>query len=469
MRKNNITKVVAIIMATALTFTGCGTNETARLTTSDAEKNSENTTLESEEGTSSVSLTKKDEGENIFSKKATIDETIISEEGGIIITAKELAYYEDYAELLIEIENTSDRTVEVYSETLAYAVNGINKMSMDFGYVNETINSGMIANAEMYIDADELRAAGMKDIASIVVGFDVCDEDNMDLFKTGPVEIKTSIYDEYDFGKDTLKEAITGDVWTNMGITYDYLEPDINLEQNGVSILLAALVNGLDESKTFLLEAKNDAERDYYMSISNVTVNGIVVCDGIWSSKFVGVGDRVMLDVNMSYLLDDYASLIDLDKIGQIAFDIECRDIDELGVIDTIGLEFAIDKSAANTQMQGETVYEEDGIKINVLDAYQDNSKYVIPLMVENGTEGEIIIDDKYDSLAINGVMTDYTLYSKTVATGQIGVMEIEVYDTEIEKLKISSPDEITSAQITLEITDGNYNNKKTVDIAIEK
>lgn len=481
MRKKNITKVLVMIMAAALMLTGCGAtedNETVSLIPSVSEEISESVETESieseeieeteeEEESASFSLVKKSESEKVFVQKATIEETVLSEEGGIIITAKELTYYEDWAELQIEIENTTDQIVDVYSDTLSYAVNAVNGMAMDFGYINSEIEPGMKAIEEMEIEADEFRLMGMKDIASIVVGFKVCDDDYNDLFVTGPVEIRTSIYDEYDFAKNTLKEAMIGDIWTNTGVTFDYLEPEINLEQNGVKILLAALATTESDEKIFFLEVQNDTEEDYLMNVSNVAVNGVTVCDGNWSADFVISGARAVFDISMPRILEDYSSIIDVNKIGKIAFDIICRDTEAAKVIDTLSLEFVIDKSAKETPMTGTTVYEEEGITINALEAYQIDDEYYIPLLVDNGTDKEIIIDDEYDSLSINGVMTDYFFYSQQISAGRKALFVIEMDEEDLEKLGISSPEGITSAQLTLELCDENYKNKKKITINI--
>lgn len=470
MRKNIITKVLAIIMATALGITGCGeANEStsAKLTTGDVEDVGE--TEEEAKTSSSVSLAKNDD--EMFKSKATIEETVISQEGGVIITAKNLVYYEDSAELQIEIDNTSDANVEVHSETLGYAVNEINGMSMEFGYINAAVNAGMKSNEVMTISADELKLCGMNDIASIVVGFNVCDEDYNELFVTEPFEIRTSIYDSYDFEKDTMKEAMTGDVWTDMGVTFDYLEPEINLEQNGVKILLAAIAKNKSDERTLFLEIQNGSEENYNMDIRDISVNGIVVCKGNWKSCYVGEGKRAVFDVDMDYLLEDYSTVIDMDEIGKISFDIECRRGEELKVVDTIGLELAINDSIEDVQMQGKNVYDEEGIKINYADAYTDENgdTCIIPIFVENNTDADIDVDDEYDSFAINGVMANGIMYSQTVSAGQIGILNIEIDDSDLEKIGITSFDEIETAQITLGLDTGNYSNRKKIDIVMEQ
>ena len=61
-----------------------------------------------------------------FKKTATIDETVLVDENGVKITAKELVYGNYAVELTLIIENNSDKDLSFIANSIGYSCNSIN-------------------------------------------------------------------------------------------------------------------------------------------------------------------------------------------------------------------------------------------------------------------------------------------------------------------------------------------------------
>ena len=61
-----------------------------------------------------------------FKKTATIEETVLVDENGVKITAKELTYGNYAAELTLVIENNSDKDLSFIANSIGYSCNSIN-------------------------------------------------------------------------------------------------------------------------------------------------------------------------------------------------------------------------------------------------------------------------------------------------------------------------------------------------------
>ena len=71
----------------------------------------------------------------------------------------------------------------------------------------------------------------------------------------------------------------------------------------------------------------------------------------------------------------------------------------------------------------------------------------------------DITFDVDYDTLSINGTMTDFISYSKTLSPEVKSVLNIEVSKYDLDDVNISSPEEISDIEFKMEIRDSDYNN----------
>lgn len=93
---------------------------------------------------------------------------------------------------------------------------------------------------------------------------------------------------------------------------------------------------------------------------------------------------------------------------------------------------------------------------------------YVL-LLAENKSGKTLTIDNVYDSLSVNGFMTDYSYYSKEIKNGEIAVLEIKLWESSLEDNKITSVSDVKEVEIGFEIKEGrNILDKPTITISFE-
>ena len=76
---------------------------------------------------------------------------------------------------------------------------------------------------------------------------------------------------------------------------------------------------------------------------------------------------------------------------------------------------------------------------------------YVL-LLAENTSGRTLTIDDTYDSLSVNGYMTDYSFYSAELADGESAALEIRLQESSLEENQIASVSDISEIEVGFEI-----------------
>ena len=135
-----------------------------------------------------------DLGEKI-KKTATVNETVIYDENDVVITVMGMDYLNNAVEIKFKIENNSDKDLSFTAGTLGYSANAINNYMTKTGYMSCDVAAGGSEEDFIDIEYSELVMHGIDELSEIQVGIRVSDDDFND-FITGPLQIKTSVYDE---------------------------------------------------------------------------------------------------------------------------------------------------------------------------------------------------------------------------------------------------------------------------------
>lgn len=125
-----------------------------------------------------------------FKKTATIEETVLYNDNGIVITAKDLTYEDSGVTLNLLLENNRDEELS-FSSVNSTSVNGY---MLYGGNLNCDVAAGEKADGEMYISYNEMRLHGIYELAELGLQFTV--EDYSDFkAETDFVILKTSAFD----------------------------------------------------------------------------------------------------------------------------------------------------------------------------------------------------------------------------------------------------------------------------------
>lgn len=401
---------------------------------------------------------------DMFSNRAGIEETVLVDENNVKITATELNYDNYNPKLMLTIENNSDKELDFISGSIGFSYNSVNGYMISSAYINSTVAAGKKAMEEMYIYTDELALYGITDIADIEVAFEVKDDDYNEVLVTKPIKIATSISETYDNTVDTYMETMRNAVGKTIG-SYKIarFEENTIYDQNGVQIISEGLMEGSSGEQTLVLEAKNSTDAPVILRVSDVSFNGLLVCDDNWTSETVNAGAKALIDIDITdmvdyYMLEPYA----LDPIAQVDFVITPLDsnYDETGNEQNITL--AISDEEASYDASGEELYNSNGIRIVCKGIYEESGslktyKHLV-LMIENNSSMTVWADANWNNLSVNGFMADYIAYSKTLAPGQTGTMDIEMTNSDLSDLGINEVADITDVELKLELRQPNYN-----------
>lgn len=403
-----------------------------------------------------------DAEESGFNTQASIEETILAEEADFKITATALSYTSYSVDLKVTIENSSDQELSFMSGTMGYGNNAVNGYMIEDGYMCTDVAAGKKANETISFSSDALSIYGITQIAEIQLGIQVNDSDNNAVYK-GVSAVKTSIADSYDAAIDTYQQSITSGMLEEISdCSIDYYAEDELYSQGGVRIISETLLTNVDGEKMLLFEVVNETSDNIYGCVSDVSMNGLAVRSGAWSSDSINPGARCVIDLSMSSLLEpSYWELFGIAEIGEIAFSFGVNDSEYDEMIAPQELCISMSDAAAPLDDSGVEVYQEDGIRIVSKGIVEAPSSYTddvhMLFLIENTAASECYVGISYDSLSVNGFMTDEITYETRIASGGMGILDVDISDSSLEKNGITGTDDITEAEVTFEITNGKH------------
>lgn len=191
--------------------------------------------------------------ENKTEAVVTIEEQVLFEQDGIVVTAKEYVtdrIWGDGIKLLIE--NNSDKSVTVGCNALI-----VNNYMISDLFVSG-VAAGKKANQVMYLSNTELEAAGIDSVAQIEAYFHVYDTDTYEtLFDTGCITIQTSEYENMDtVADDSGFELYNAD---------------------GIRIVGKAVDENSFWGTAILLYCENNSGKNIGISVDEMSINGFMM------------------------------------------------------------------------------------------------------------------------------------------------------------------------------------------------
>lgn len=95
----------------------------------------------------------------------------------------------------------------------------------------------------------------------------------------------------------------------------------------------------------------------------------------------------------------------------------------------------------------------ERSMRNSTITHFSQENLYMYVLMLAENTSGRTLtIDDTYDSLSVNGYMTDYSFYSAELADGESAALEIRLQESSLEENQIASVSDISEIEVGFEI-----------------
>lgn len=216
------------------------------------------TEKETDQGTEKVDAvaegsTEKEEVEPSSKVTTTIDEQVLIDQAGIVVTATEYVtdkIWGDGVKLLLE--NSTDKDVTVGCDALI-----VNDYMISDLFVSE-IAAGKKANETLYISSQQLNAAGIENVGKIEIYFNVYDSATYDtILDTECVTIQTSEYDNMDTTPD--------DAGTEL------------YNADGIRIVGKTVDENSFWGTAILLYCENNAGRNVGISVDDMSINGFMM------------------------------------------------------------------------------------------------------------------------------------------------------------------------------------------------
>ena len=392
-----------------------------------------------------------------FIQTASIAETVMVDENGVRITATGLNYTNYSVELALTIENNSGKDLSFISGSLGYSCNSINGYMVSEGYLNCDVADGKKANETISFSYSGLMLYGIDEIADIEIGFDISDEDYNHTY-SGPRQVRTSAFDGYDYSEDRYQNTITDRATMNAyGYDITHFSQENLYNVNDITLLSSGVMVNQDGETSLLLELENRTEDRVYLSTSDIALNGLVVSSSTWSSTAINPGKRCIIVVELSSVLaPEHWSIYGINEVGSVALSLNQLDPNGNYIAEERSIEIMVPGVDTGYDATGEEVYRNNGLRIVAKTILEDSSEYssdmYVLMLAENTSGRTLTIDDTYDSLSVNGYMTDYSFYSAELADGESAALEIRLQESSLEENQIASVSDISEIEVGFEI-----------------
>lgn len=398
-----------------------------------------------------------------FDQSGNIEETVMLDQDNIKVTATTLEYDNYSANLKLSLENNSDKTLTFSTNTLGFSGNSVNGFMIPDGYFNSEIAPGKKANETVTFSYDYLQLFGINEIADIVLGIRVADEEYNETIYPD-CQVKTSIADSYTYDDTAYQKAISSAVvQESFGFTSTYFATDTLYDASGVQIVSETLMLNEDGEQMVLLEAVNSGTEMENIVVAGVAVNGLTIYDGNWSATTIGSGKRGVISVNVNDVFNEqYWEAYGLTNISSIDIKVGIQDgwdlNDENVVHLTIGEETPLN-------MDGTELFNQNGIRIisKGLLGHEDeyDSNLYLALLIENGTDEALDASVQNDSLSVNDIMISEFSSDTNIPAHAYGVLIVELYGSDLEDSDITKAEQIQKIECVIELGEG-------YDVAVE-
>ena len=185
----------------------------------------------------------------------TLEPQLLLEKDGIKITAQEWVtdeYWGNGIKLLVE--NDTDKKVSVSTNALI-----VNNYMVTDTFVAD-VAAGKKTNEVLYLDSDELEAAGVDNIGQIVIYFCAYDSESYDtLWDADVVTLQTSAYAQMDMTADEEKEGLE------------------LFNEAGIRVVGMAVDENSYWGKSILFYIENTSDKNVYVSVEDLSINGYMI------------------------------------------------------------------------------------------------------------------------------------------------------------------------------------------------
>ncbi len=407
-----------------------------------------------------------------FSTEATIEETVMVDEGGVKIIATSLEYTNNVAELYVTIENQSGKDISVNAGSVGFSRNSVNNYMVSTGFINEEVVNGSSLEEVIDFSFQELRVFGINEIADIQIGFSISDTDYNDMFNAMG-KVTTTAVAKYDYSKKTYQESMEkGYLEKLYNYKKDYFKVKNIYNEHGIIIESQGLVTNKDGEQIILLEVANTSDKAVKTSLVDLWINELMVYQYQIGLGTINPNATEVFAINVDSLVNEkIQKKLGINNVDSFSFNIKTQDENGNTLEDYKMVDVSINKNGDKINESGEKVYDEAGVKFiakGVIGNSKEELKDVkVLILVQNQGKESIEIDDTFDEIHVNGINMDSSLPQLTLEPGQMSVIAINIDDDFLEENDIKKIKEITEVKLKLEMSQLKSINTKEIDLSM--
>lgn len=263
-----------------------------------------------------------------FNLEGTIEPTVLLDSDDLAIEAKSLEYRNDVAYLALSITNKTDGDIDVMTSTVGYSANYVNGCMLVQGSLSSQVPAHETVDEEVLYSLPELQLYGIQGIGELGLGVRVVDGELNELFKD-IVEIKTSLSGDPDVDAGTfagyvenpaIAQALGYEIKAASSISQ-------GLEGTGFEATSAYLVTNKVGEVAVMVEFQNSSAETMEVLTSDITIDGVMAHEGLWTGDAVIAGKRFVVDdLRLSSMVEEGSENFDLAQIKDISMSVSAVD-----------------------------------------------------------------------------------------------------------------------------------------------
>ncbi len=266
-----------------------------------------------------------------FDLSGTIEPAVMLDNDVLKVEATGLEYRNDNAYLELAITNKTKSEISVTTSTLGYSANYVNDCMMSEGYISSDIPAGETVEEEACYDLQELQLEGLQGIGEIGLGLRVVNEDYDELFKD-MIAVRTSLYGAEGIDAGTFADSVLNPAYLNgMDLQAKMAVSDAqDVGSSGIVVQSAGIFTNRDGDKAAMVEFKNNSDKTVRVAASDITVDGTMVYEGLWTSNLIAAGKRALMDdIHLSYMAEENANQLDLSNVRELGMKVAVYDAND--------------------------------------------------------------------------------------------------------------------------------------------
>ncbi len=257
-----------------------------------------------------------------FDRTATISETTLYDENQIKIVANSISFTKDEMILSISLTNETGEELSFSCGSATCDVNSINGIMAQDGFVSCDVPAGTTVEEQIEFSINYMVATGFNTVADFEIGFWISG-DGIDNFYTGPLSVRTSQAENYDYSTNMYQKMLNDEVYEKAygyNIKY-YSTEELYKNADGTIQVVSVVIYENEVGKVVAqYEIVNSSESKVQAWGKESHINGELVKSYSSWVESINPGKTLIVSFPLTEYADEYSGEMDLSVLKEFAF-----------------------------------------------------------------------------------------------------------------------------------------------------